>query len=67
MRCVEPQKRMCGGTGPRWAVHRFRIKGGLPLSVVWVDGLREAVSKKSFFTRMLKAGAIQQLKAGDSK
>lgn len=38
LRCVEPQKRMVAGSYG-WAVHRFPIKGGLPLSVILSDNL----------------------------
>lgn len=35
-RCVEPVKRMCAGRYG-WVVHRFPIKGGLPLFVLWAE------------------------------
>ncbi len=67
LRCVEPQKRMCGGTGPRWVVHRFPIKSGLSFYSVCQEELAQAVSRPSAFLRLFKADAIQQMKSGDSK
>lgn len=38
-RCVEPRKRMVGGCGPRWAIHRFAIKGGITLGQAMAHSL----------------------------
>ena len=36
---VEPVKRMVGGSGPRYAIHRFPIKGGITMAEVLADNL----------------------------
>lgn len=56
-RTVEPVKRMCGGSGPRWVSHRFPIKGGLPRRVLWEFSMLEAVSKETFFARWVRVQA----------
>lgn len=53
-RCVEPQKRMCAGRYG-WVIHRFPIKGGLPLRSIWLGMLIETAARESFFTRMMAA------------
>lgn len=51
-KCVEPEKRMCGGVYG-WVVHRFPIKGGKsPADTVWRE-LWESQTKRIGFTRRI--------------
>lgn len=45
-RCVEPRKRMVGGCGPRWAIHRFAIKGGITLGQAMWRSLHEGLERR---------------------
>lgn len=51
IKCVEPEKRMVGGRYG-WAVHRFPIKGGVTLSVIWAEEIFNQAARPSFFSKM---------------
>lgn len=52
VRCVEPVRRMVGGSYG-WAVHRFPIRGG----ITWLEAARtsltEEAARPSYFSRLL--------------
>ena len=52
-RCVEPVKRMVGGRFG-WAVHRFPIKGGVTVSVMWSEALASAAYRPSPLAALMR-------------
>lgn len=53
VKCVEPKKRMVGGRFG-WAVHRFPIKGGVTVAVMWSEELHEQAARCSYFACLPK-------------